>query len=209
VRKRDACGRGWRRANNGQRSPRKLLRAVIARLLAALPRPSADSPSAQGRPSGARWGRSDRSASPLCKGRRAGRSRARVITLARLRGTVGDDIGKSKGGMRPHLPRGPCLLPSSPSSEERRDGEQEPGLVPNLDLGSARILHSGHANPAITSRVYAHLDSEVQGTRMRDALEARFGGDAVVTREGKEGGDTGTVPAPTSSPCAPKLPSVA
>jgi hypothetical protein len=30
---------------------------------------------------------------------------------------------------------------------------------------------------------------------MRDALEARFGGNAVVTGEGKEGEDTGTVPA--------------
>jgi hypothetical protein len=31
----------------------------------------------------------------------------------------------------------------------------------------------GHADPAITLRVYAHLfDSEAQGTRMRDALEA-------------------------------------
>jgi integrase len=52
----------------------------------------------------------------------------------------------------------------------------------------------GHANPAITLRVYAHLfDSEAQGTRMRDALEARFGGNAVVTSDGKEGEDTGTV----------------
>lgn len=33
----------------------------------------------------------------------------------------------------------------------------------------------GHANPAITLRVYAHLfDSEAQATRMREALEARF-----------------------------------
>jgi integrase len=40
----------------------------------------------------------------------------------------------------------------------------------------------GHANPAITLRVYAHLfDSEAQGTRMRDALEARFGGGVHVT----------------------------
>jgi hypothetical protein len=28
---------------------------------------------------------------------------------------------------------------------------------------------------------------------MRDALEARFGGNSVVTSEGKEGEDTGTV----------------
>ena len=53
----------------------------------------------------------------------------------------------------------------------------------------------GHANPAITLRVYAHLvDSEAQGTRMRDALEARFGGNAVVTGDRESGGDTGTVP---------------
>jgi hypothetical protein len=50
----------------------------------------------------------------------------------------------------------------------------------------------GHANPAITLRVYAHLfDSEAQGKRMREALEARFGGNAVVTSDrdftGKDG----------------------
>jgi integrase len=40
----------------------------------------------------------------------------------------------------------------------------------------------GHANPAITLRVYAHLfDSEAQGTRMRDALKARFGAGLHVT----------------------------
>ena len=34
----------------------------------------------------------------------------------------------------------------------------------------------GHANPAITLRVYAHLfDLDAQSKRMRDALEARFG----------------------------------
>jgi hypothetical protein len=54
----------------------------------------------------------------------------------------------------------------------------------------------GHANPAITLRVYAHLfNQEAQATRMRDALEARFGGNAVVTSDGESGGDTGTVPA--------------
>jgi integrase len=37
----------------------------------------------------------------------------------------------------------------------------------------------GHANPAITLRVYAHLfDSEAQSARMREALETRL----VVTR---------------------------
>jgi integrase len=52
----------------------------------------------------------------------------------------------------------------------------------------------GHANPAITLGIYAHLfDSETQATKMRDALEARFGGNAVVTSVGKEGEDTGTV----------------
>jgi integrase len=52
----------------------------------------------------------------------------------------------------------------------------------------------GHANPAITLGIYAHLfDSEAQATKMRDTLEARFGGNAVVTSDGKEGEDTGTV----------------
>ena len=51
----------------------------------------------------------------------------------------------------------------------------------------------GHANPAITLRVYAHLfDAEAQATRMREALEARFGGNAVVTRDGKIQEETGT-----------------
>jgi hypothetical protein len=55
----------------------------------------------------------------------------------------------------------------------------------------------GHANPSITLRVYAHLfDSEAQSTRMRDALEARFGGNAGVTSNGKERGNTGTVTLP-------------
>jgi hypothetical protein len=52
----------------------------------------------------------------------------------------------------------------------------------------------GHADPAITLGIYAHLfDSEAQATKMRDALEARFGGNSVVTSDGKEGEDTGTV----------------
>jgi hypothetical protein len=51
----------------------------------------------------------------------------------------------------------------------------------DADCGRADVAfvarQLGHANPAITLRVYAHLfDSEAQGTRMRDALEARFGG---------------------------------
>ena len=52
----------------------------------------------------------------------------------------------------------------------------------------------GHANPAITLRVYAHLfDSEAQAARMREALEARFGGNTVVTRDRERGEKTGTV----------------
>ena len=45
-------------------------------------------------------------------------------------------------------------------------------IAAGADVGFvARPL--GHTNPAITLRVYAHLfDSEAQGTRMRDALEA-------------------------------------
>jgi hypothetical protein len=51
----------------------------------------------------------------------------------------------------------------------------------------------GHANPSITLRVYAHLfDSEAQGTRMRDALEARFGVTNGVTSDGNGGENTGT-----------------
>ena len=51
----------------------------------------------------------------------------------------------------------------------------------------------GHAILAITLRVYAHLfDSEAQATRMREALEARFGGNAVVTRDGEIQEETGT-----------------
>jgi hypothetical protein len=51
----------------------------------------------------------------------------------------------------------------------------------------------GHANPAITLRVYAHLfDSEEQAKRMREAFEARFGGNAVVTSEGDSREKTGT-----------------
>jgi integrase len=46
----------------------------------------------------------------------------------------------------------------------------------------------GHANPSITLRVYAHLfDSEAQADRAREALEARFGGNTLVTRERKDG----------------------
>ncbi len=51
----------------------------------------------------------------------------------------------------------------------------------------------GHANPAITLRVYAHLfDSEAQAKRMREALESRFGGNAVVTGDGDLPEKTGT-----------------
>jgi hypothetical protein len=67
----------------------------------------------------------------------------------------------------------------------------------------------GHANPAITLRVYAHLfDSEAQSARMRDALEARFGGNAVVTSDGKEGEDTGTVTATNVVSMRPESPCV-
>lgn len=55
----------------------------------------------------------------------------------------------------------------------------------------------GHANPAITLRVYAHLfDSDAQSSRMRDALEARFGVTKRVTSDGNEREDTGTVAMP-------------
>lgn len=38
----------------------------------------------------------------------------------------------------------------------------------------------GHANPAVTLSIYSHLfDAEAQSARMRDALEARFGGNGV------------------------------
>jgi integrase len=51
----------------------------------------------------------------------------------------------------------------------------------------------GHANPAITLRVYAHLfDSKAQAKRMREALEARFGGNAVVTSDGDSREKTAT-----------------
>jgi integrase len=54
----------------------------------------------------------------------------------------------------------------------------------------------GHANPSITSRIYAHLfDAENQATKMREALEARFGGSAVVTSAGNGGERTGTIDA--------------
>ena len=55
----------------------------------------------------------------------------------------------------------------------------------------------GHANPAITLRIYAHLfDQENQSARMRDALEARFGGNSGVTSNGNGGEKTGTVTLP-------------
>jgi hypothetical protein len=54
----------------------------------------------------------------------------------------------------------------------------------------------GHANPSITLKVYSHLfDADAQSKRMRDALEARFGGNAVVTSGGNGGGKTGKVAA--------------
>jgi integrase len=54
----------------------------------------------------------------------------------------------------------------------------------------------GHANPAITLIIYAHLfDSETQATMMRDALQARFGGNSVVTSDREGAGDTGMVAA--------------
>ena len=54
----------------------------------------------------------------------------------------------------------------------------------------------GHANPAITLRVYAHLfDEQGQAKLVREALEARFGGNAVVTTDAERGGETGTVQA--------------
>jgi hypothetical protein len=38
----------------------------------------------------------------------------------------------------------------------------------------------GHASPVVTLGIYSHLfDAESQATRMRDALEARFGGKAA------------------------------
>lgn len=52
----------------------------------------------------------------------------------------------------------------------------------------------GHANPAITLRIYAHLfDGEAQADRMRTALEARFGsaGNTRVTRDGDGRENTG------------------
>jgi integrase len=60
----------------------------------------------------------------------------------------------------------------------------------------------GHANPAITLRVYAHLfDSEAQSAKMRDALEARFGVTGRVT-SGTKGERRGRWPRQTSQPCA-------
>jgi integrase len=65
----------------------------------------------------------------------------------------------------------------------------------------------GHANPAITLRVYAHLfDSEAQAKRMRDALEARFGGNSVVTSDGEIQGKTGTEDGGTVLSMRPGLP---
>ena len=57
----------------------------------------------------------------------------------------------------------------------------------DADCGRADVAfvarQLGHANPAGTLRVYAHLfDSEAQGTRMRDALGARFGGGVCTLR---------------------------
>jgi hypothetical protein len=43
---------------------------------------------------------------------------------------------------------------------------------------------------------------------MRDALEARFGGNAVVTSDGKEGEDTGTVTAANVVSMRPESPRV-
>jgi hypothetical protein len=45
--------------DNGQRSPRKLLRKVVVRLLAVLPRPSADSAGVQAEAGSLRLGRGD------------------------------------------------------------------------------------------------------------------------------------------------------
>jgi integrase len=43
----------------------------------------------------------------------------------------------------------------------------------------------GHANPAVTLSIYAHLfDSEAQATKMRSALEARLGGNKRRERGG-------------------------
>lgn len=66
----------------------------------------------------------------------------------------------------------------------------------------------GHANPAITLRVYAHLfDSEAQAKRMREALEARFGGNAVVTGDGDLRERTGTEDGGEVVSMRPELPS--
>jgi hypothetical protein len=43
----------------------------------------------------------------------------------------------------------------------------------------------GHANPSITLRIHAHLfGADEQATRLRDALEKRFRGNSVVTKDG-------------------------
>lgn len=50
----------------------------------------------------------------------------------------------------------------------------------------------GHANPSITLRIYAHLfGADEQAKRLRDALEKRFGGNSVVTKDGSGGERTG------------------
>jgi hypothetical protein len=65
----------------------------------------------------------------------------------------------------------------------------------------------GHANRAITLRIYAHLfDAEAQARRMRDALEARFGGNAVVTEEGESRERRGRKTGERSFPCALSVP---
>jgi hypothetical protein len=52
----------------------------------------------------------------------------------------------------------------------------------------------GHANPSITLRIYAHLfGADGQAKRLRAALEARFGGNTVVTSDGNGEEKTGEV----------------
>jgi hypothetical protein len=53
----------------------------------------------------------------------------------------------------------------------------------------------GHANPSITLRIYARLfGAEEQATRMRAALERRFGGGNPEVTKGGTGERTGEVP---------------
>jgi hypothetical protein len=55
------------------------------------------------------------------------------------------------------------------------------------------LVSSDTRTPSITLRVYAHLfDSEAQADRAREGLEARFGGNTVVTRDRKRRENTGT-----------------